>query len=88
MADYSVSALEDYNLLTDVETSQPVEITKIINLYQFFDENRFIGNSEAEVREYLKSFDFTEGLPCRKVVVTYGISDSEKNNPAIKRNAI
>lgn len=88
VADYSISALEDYNLLTDVETQQPVEITKIINLYQFFDQNRFIGNSEAEVREYLKSFDFTEGLPCRKVAVTYGISNSEKNDPAVKRNAI
>lgn len=88
VADYSVSALEDYNLLTNVEITRPVEVTKIINLYQFFDEHRFIGKDEAEVREYLKSFDFTEGLPCRKVAVTYGISDSEKNNPAIKRDAI
>ena len=88
VADYSVSALKDYDLLTDIEASQPVEITKIINLYQFFDENRFVDSTEEKVREYLKSFDFTEGLPCRKVVVTYGISDSEKNTPTIKRNAI
>lgn len=88
VADYSISALEDYNLLTDIETTQTVETTKIINLNRFFDEHRFYGDSETEVREYLKSYDFTEGHPCRKIEITYAISDSEKNDPSIKRNAI
>lgn len=83
--DYSVSALENYHLLTEVEAAQTYETTKVIDLYNFFDSKRFVGNNEAEVRKYLKNYDLTEGLPCRKVSVVYAMNSYEEEDPSIKR---
>lgn len=77
VAEYSVSALNDYNLLTNISNVTVVETTKIINLNHFFDESRTAGTNEEEVRNYLKNYDFTEGLPCSKVVVTYSVTGED-----------
>ncbi len=88
VAEYSVSALSSYNLLTNISNVSAVETIKIINLNNFFDESRTAGTNEEEVREYLKNYDFTEGLPCRKVVVTYAASETDKDNATLKRDVI
>lgn len=83
VAEYSVGALENYNLMSDTEVSTSFESIVTINLHEFLQQFR---TSDGTILPEINKYDLTEGYPCRKVQIVPVVSEDEKENAALVAN--
>ena len=68
VSDFDISALNNYSLLSQEQNVSRIETTRIIDLSSLY-------NSLGEnAKEKIKTYDLTEGTPCRKVEFKYALS--------------
>lgn len=82
VSDFDVSALNNYSLLSQEQEGSRIETTRIIDLSSLY-------NSLGEnAKEKIKTYDLTEGTPCRKVEFKYALSSYDSGTEQILKNSV
>ena len=82
VSDFDISALNNYSLLSQEQDITHIETTRIIDLSSLY-------NSLGEnAKDKLKTYDLTEGTPCRKVEFKYALSAYDSGTEQILKNNV